>query len=99
MKMTLPELRRKKMDCNSMVQSPLFISNFAFHSKSRSQSWRKSGEVQNLICFKLSVNVSVDGDLGCHIICCCWSTMFYQVKGQHSANTTSNQFSDHDITA
>ncbi len=34
--------------------------------------WRKSGEAQNSSCMKSTVS----DDLGCHVICWCWSTVF-----------------------
>ncbi len=47
--------------------------------------WRKSGEAQNPFCLKSSVKFpqSCD-DLGCHIICWCWSTVFSEVHSQCS---------------
>ncbi len=39
--------------------------------------WRKSGEAQNPCCLKSSVKFpQVSDDLGCHVICWCWSTLF-----------------------
>ncbi len=47
--------------------------------------WRKSGETQNPCCLKSSVKVStVSDDLGCHVICWCWSTVFSEVHSQRS---------------
>ncbi len=47
--------------------------------------WRKSGEARNPCCLKSSVKFpqSFD-DLGCHIICWCWSTVFSEVHSQRS---------------
>ncbi len=47
--------------------------------------WRKSGEAQNPCCLKSSVKFpqSCD-DLGCHVICWCWSTVFSEVHSQRS---------------
>ncbi len=44
--------------------------------------WRKSGEAQNPCCLKSSVKFS--DDLGCHVICWCWSTVFSEVHSQRS---------------
>ncbi len=41
--------------------------------------WRKSGEAQ-----KSSVKFPVSDDLGCHVICWCWSAVFSEVHSQHS---------------
>ncbi len=55
--------------------------------------WRKSGEAQNPCCLKSSVKWSavlkssvstVSDDLGCHVICWCWSTVFSEVHSQRS---------------
>ncbi len=46
--------------------------------------WRKSGEAQNPCCLKSSVKFPVSDDLGCHVICWCWSTVFYEVHSQRS---------------
>ncbi len=46
--------------------------------------WRKFGETQNLCCLKSCVKFSVSDDLGCHVICWCWSTVFSEVHSQHS---------------
>ncbi len=46
--------------------------------------WRKSGEAQNPCCLKSSVKFPVNDDLGCHVICWCWSTVFSEVHSQRS---------------
>ncbi len=47
--------------------------------------WRKSGEAKNPCCLKSSCEVStVSDDLGCHVICWCWSTVFSEVHSQRS---------------
>ncbi len=46
--------------------------------------WRKSGEAQNPCCLKSSVKFPVSDDLGCHVICWCWSTVFSEVHSQRS---------------
>ncbi len=45
--------------------------------------WRKRGEAQNPCCLKSSVKFPrVSDDLGCHVICWCWSTVFSEVHSQ-----------------
>ncbi len=47
--------------------------------------WRKSREAQNPCCLKSSVKFStVSDDLGCHVICWCWFTVFSEVHSQRS---------------
>ncbi len=47
--------------------------------------WRKSGEAQNPCCLNVQCEVStVSDDLGCHVICWCWSTVFSEVHSQRS---------------
>ena len=46
--------------------------------------WRKSGEAQNPSCLKSSVKFPVSDDLWSHVICWCWSTVFYQVQSQRN---------------
>ncbi len=46
--------------------------------------WRNSGEAQNPCCLKSSVKFPVSDDLGCHVICWCWSTVFSEVHSQRS---------------
>ncbi len=47
--------------------------------------WRKSGEAQNPCCLKSSVKLPQSVmDLGCHVICWCWSTVFSEVHSQRS---------------
>ncbi len=46
--------------------------------------WRKRGEAQNPCCLKSSVKYPVSDDLGCHVICWCWSTVFSEVHSQRS---------------
>ncbi len=46
---------------------------------------RKNGEAQNPCCLKSSVKLPQSGDdLGCHVICCCWSTVISEVHNQRS---------------
>ncbi len=47
--------------------------------------WRKSGEAQNPCCLKSSVKFPQSViDLGCHVICWCWSTVFSEVHSRRS---------------
>jgi len=47
--------------------------------------WRKRGETQKPCCLKSSVKFpQVSDDLGCHVICWCWSTVFSEVHSQRS---------------
>ncbi len=46
--------------------------------------WRKSGEAHNPCCLKSSVKFPVIDDLGCRVICWCWSTVFSEVHSQRS---------------
>ncbi len=59
--------------------------NFAFHLKSRSQSleeeWRGTESMLLVVQCELS---TVSDDLGCHVICWCWSTVFSEVHSQCS---------------
>ncbi len=46
--------------------------------------WRKGGEAHSTSCLKSSVKFPVSDDLGCHVICWCWSAVFSEVHGQRS---------------
>ncbi len=51
--------------------------------------WRKTGEAQNLTGESMLLEVqcevsTVSDDLGCHVICWCWSTVFSEVHSQRS---------------
>ncbi len=47
--------------------------------------WKKSGEAQHpSCCLKFSVKFPVSDDLGCHVFCWCWSTVFSEVHSQRS---------------
>ncbi len=46
--------------------------------------WTKGGEAQNPCCLKSSVKFPVSDDLGCHVICWCWSTVFSEVHSQRN---------------
>ncbi len=47
--------------------------------------WRKSGEATESMLLEVQCEVStVSDDLGCHVICWCWSTVFSEVHSQRS---------------
>ncbi len=59
--------------------------HFAFNLEIKvPRVWRKSWEAQNPCCLKSSVKFPVCDDLGCHVICWCWSTVFSEVHSQRS---------------
>ncbi len=63
---------------NSVVQSLLSDeSNFAFHLETRSQSLEEEWRGTESMLLEVQCEVStVSDDLGCHVICWCWSTVF-----------------------
>ncbi len=76
----------EELDCCSVVQSPLsdestFCVSFVNQGP---RVWRKRGEAQNPCCLKSSVKFPVSDDLGCRVICWCWSTVFSEVHSQRS---------------
>ncbi len=76
----LPGLRKKELDCCSVVQNPLH-----FIWKSRSQSLEEEWRGTESMLLEVQCEVStVSDDLGCHVICWCWSTVFSEVHSQHS---------------
>ncbi len=59
--------------------------NFAFHLESRSQSLEEEWRGTESMLLEVQCEVStVSDDLGCHIICWCWSTVFSEVHSQRS---------------
>ncbi len=61
------------------------IVNFAFHWKSRSQSLEEEWRGTESMLLEVQCEVStVSDDLGCHVICWCWSTVFSEVHSQRS---------------
>ncbi len=40
--------------------------------------WRKGGEAHSPSCLKSSVKFPVCDDLGCNVICWCWSIVFFE---------------------
>ncbi len=69
-----------------MVQSPLFIwSKFAFHLEPRSQSLEEEWRGTESMLLEVQCEIfTVSDDLGCHVICWCWSTVFSEVHSQRS---------------
>ncbi len=59
--------------------------NFAFHLETRSQSLEEEWRGTDSMLLEVQCEVStVSDDLGCHVICWCWSTVFSEVHSQHS---------------
>ncbi len=59
--------------------------NFAFHLESRSQSLEEEWRGTESMLLEVQCEVStVSDDLGCHVICWCWSTVFSEVHSQRS---------------
>ncbi len=80
----LPGLWRKN---NSVVQSPLFRWKSILHLiwKSRSQSLEEEWRGTESMLLEVQCEVStVSDDLGCHVICWCWFTVFSEVHSQRS---------------
>ncbi len=72
---------------NSVVQSPLFRWKSILHFiwKSRSQSLEEVWRGTESMLLEVQCEVStVSDDLGCHVICWCWSTVFSEVHSQRS---------------
>ncbi len=70
-----------------MVQSPLFKWKKILHfiCKSRSQSLEEEWRGTESMLLEVQCEVSsVSDDLGCHVICWCWSTVFSEVHSQYS---------------
>ncbi len=77
----------KELDCCSVVQSPLFRWKYILHFiwKSRSQSLEEEWRGTESMLLEVQCEVStVSDDLGCHVICWCWSTVFSEVHSQRS---------------
>ncbi len=59
--------------------------NFAFHLETRSQSLEEEWRGTESMLLEVQCEVStVSDDLGCHVICWCWSTVFSEVHSQCS---------------
>ncbi len=83
----VPGLWRKRTGLLLSGSKVLFSDESKFSISFGNQGprvWKKSGEAQNPCCLKSSVKFpqSVSDDLGCHVICWCWSTVFSEVHSQ-----------------
>ncbi len=59
--------------------------NFAFHLETRSQSLEEEWRGTESMLLEVQCEVStVSDDLGCHVICWCWSTVFSEGHSQRS---------------
>ncbi len=59
--------------------------NFAFHLETSSQSLEEVWRGTDSMLLEVQCEVStVSDDLGCHVICWCWSTVFSEVHSQRS---------------
>ncbi len=59
--------------------------NFPFHLETRSQSPEEEWRGTESMLLEVQCEVStVSDDLGCHVICWCWSTVFSEVHSQRS---------------
>ncbi len=59
--------------------------NFAFNLETRSQSLEEDWRGTESMLLEVQCEVStVSDDLGCHVICWCWSTVFSEVHSQRS---------------
>ncbi len=70
-----------------MVQSPLFRGNTILHFiwKSRSQNLEEECRGTESMLLEVQWEVStISDDLGCHVNCWCWSTVFSEVHSQRS---------------
>ncbi len=57
--------------------------NFAFHLETRTQSLEEEWRGTESMLLEVQCEVStVSDDLGCHVICWCWSTVFSEVHSQ-----------------
>ncbi len=77
----------KELDCCSVIQSPLFRWEqvLYFIWKSRSQSLEEEWRGTESMLLEVQCEVStVSDDLGCHVICWSWSTVFSEVHSQRS---------------
>ncbi len=70
----------RKLDCCSVVQSPLFRWKYILHfiCKSGSQSLEEVWRDTESMLLEVQCEVStVSDDLDCHVICWCWSIVFF----------------------
>ncbi len=78
---------QKELDCCSVVQSPLFRWKYILYLiwKSRFQSLEEEWRGTESMLLEVQCEVStVSDDLGCYVICWCWSTVFSKVHSQRS---------------
>ncbi len=86
----LPGLKRKRTGLllSGPKSSFQMKVNFAFIWKSRSQSLEEVWRGTESMLLEVQCNVStVSDDLGCHVICWCWSTVFSEVHSQRMPST------------
>ncbi len=79
----LPGLWRKRTQWSKVLFSDESKFCISFGNQGP-RVWRKSEEAQIPCCLKSSVKFPVSDDLGCHVICWCWSTVFSEVHSQRS---------------
>ncbi len=80
----LPGLWRKRTQWSKVLfsdESKFFISFGITRSQSLEEEWR--GTESMLLEVQCEVS-TVSDDLGCHVICWCWSTVFSEVHSQRS---------------
>ncbi len=83
----LPGLRRKTtvLLLSGPKSSFQMKVNFAFNLEIRSQSLEEEWRGTESMLLEVQCEVStVSDDLGCHVICWCWSIVFYQFQSQFS---------------
>ncbi len=79
----LPGLRRKRTGL--LLSGPKSFQILHFIWKSRSQSLEEDWRGTESMLLEVQCEVStVSDDLGCHVICWCWSTVFSEVHSQRS---------------
>ncbi len=83
----LPDLWRKRTGLllSGPKSSFQMKVNFAFHLETRSQCLEEEWRGTESMLLEVQCEVStVSDDLGCHVICWCWSTVFSEVHSQRS---------------
>ncbi len=78
--------QRQRQKCLTWAVSSFQMKvNFAFHLETRSQSLEEEWRGTESMLLEVQCEVStVSDDLGCHVICWCWSTVFSEVHSQRS---------------
>ncbi len=90
----LPGLWRKELDCCSVVQSPLSDeSKFAFHLETRSRVWGRVERHRFHVAWSPVWSFHSQWWLGCHVICWCWSTVFFW--SPQSTQPSTRKFLEH----